>query len=610
MRQEHSIQVTFVNPDNKSKLEHKIHLKASIDVVRLLLNQGLTFRGHREDESSLNKGNFLEILSWYAKRLGSVVEWFIGIIHVRDTSALCLKVAIVNYLAQHSLSLSHIRGQCYIGASKMQGRLSGVKTLIQQESISTHAIHFFAHQLQLALVGVSKKCLQVEEPVLLVSNVLNVLGGFFKCMDELRESQEEKVQEALDMGEVETDKGLNQELGLARAANTRWGSHYKYFKNFISMFDSITDVLDTIVVDSECVKDRAKAIGFLRVCQTFEIAFILQLMRDILAITIELNESLQKKEQDIANGMLLVQVVKKRLQDLRDEGWDLLIERSAFSVKLLIGNFKNKLKECFNEVRTNLLIGVVCLNPVDTFSSFNIEKILRMVELYPDDFGENIMVTLKNELETYIADVCDVDGRFSNLKGLGNHSEELVKAQKHLHYPLVFRLVKFALFLPVATATVERAFSPMKLIKNELRNRMIDDFMSGSITEMPSFFDFPPKLSKIIMSCISTSSIAVLVNGGKTTSIQPTRGIRQGDPMSPYIFILCMELLSRRIEQRVSQNDWTPISVSARRPKISHLFFTDDLTLFSQANNRNVNTILETLSGFSSKSGQRINFIK
>ncbi|XP_049399766.1 uncharacterized protein LOC125863815 [Solanum stenotomum] len=255
------------------------------------------------------------------------------------------------------------------------------------------------------------------------------------------------------------------------------------------MFGSITDVLDTIVVDSESVEEKAKATGYLKVCQTFEIAFILHLMRDILAITNELNESLQKKEQDIANAILLVKVVKKRLQDLRNEGWDSLIENvSAFCVKSrrkvaeytishhyrvevffkIIDWQLQELNDRFNEVRTDLLIGVACLNPVDSFSSFDIKNILRMAELYPDDFGENVMVTLRNQLETYIVDVCDVDKRFSNLKGLGDLSEMLVKVKKHLNYPLVFRLIKFALLLPVATATVERAFSAMKLIKSEL----------------------------------------------------------------------------------------------------------------------------------------------
>ncbi|KAG5597843.1 hypothetical protein H5410_039075 [Solanum commersonii] len=229
-------------------------------------------------------------------------------------------------------------------------------------------------------------------------------------------------------------------------------------------------------------------------------------MRDILAITNEFNESLQKKEQDIANVILLVKVVKKQLQDLRNEEWDSLVENvSAFCVKydILIPNFDEfyvnfgrfrckvveytishhyrvevffkiidwqlqELNDRFNEVRTDLLIGVACLNPVDSFSSFDIKNILRMAKLYPDDFGENVMVTLRNQLETYIVDVRDVDKRFSNLKGLGDLSEMLVKVKKHLNYPFVFCLRKFVLLLSVATATVERAFSAMKLIKTEL----------------------------------------------------------------------------------------------------------------------------------------------
>ncbi|XP_055826213.1 uncharacterized protein LOC129894534 [Solanum dulcamara] len=243
------------------------------------------------DEScDVSRKEQMTIVLRYVDRLGVVVERFIRIVYVRNTSALCLKKSIVNYLAQHSLSLSHICGKCYDGASNMQGHLNGLKILIQQENRSAHAIHCFAHQLQLTLVGVSKKCLEVGELVLLVSNVLNVVGGSFKRMDELRESQAEKVQEALDMSEVEIGKDLNQELGIARVA------------------------------------EKAKATEYLKVCQTFEIAFILHLMRDILAFTNKLNESLQKKEQDIANVILLVKVVKRQLQNLRDEGWDSLIE--------------------------------------------------------------------------------------------------------------------------------------------------------------------------------------------------------------------------------------------------------------------------------------------
>jgi len=238
--------------------------------------------------------------------MGFVMETFIGLVHIKDTSVLSLKKAIVDLLAHHSLTLSNVRGQCYDGASNMQGELGGLKMLIRQESRSAHSVHCFAHQLQLTLVAVSKKCVQVGELVLLISNILNVLGASFKRVDNFQESQKKHLQMALVMGELETGRGLNQELGLVKAGDTRWGSHYKSFGNFISSFDSIVDVLDTLVVNATTLEERASASGFLISCQTFEIIFLLHLMTDVLGITNDFNVSLQKKEQDIANAMILV----------------------------------------------------------------------------------------------------------------------------------------------------------------------------------------------------------------------------------------------------------------------------------------------------------------
>ena len=63
-------------------------------------------------------------------------------------------------------------------------------------------------------------------------------------------------------------------------------------------------------------------------------------------------------------------------------------------------------------------------------------------------------------------------------------------------------------------------------------------------------FQFPPKILKIIMSCITSPNTAILVNRGALEPFEPMRGIRQGDPLSLYIFILCMENLGHLIEQK------------------------------------------------------------
>ena len=70
---------------------------------------------------------------------------------------------------------------------------------------------------------------------------------------------------------------------------------------------------------------------------------------------------------------------------------------------------------------------------------------------------------------------------FLELQEVSELAEKLVSTRKHETYPLVYLLVKLALTLPVATATIERNFSAMKYIKNELRNRMGDQWMNDCL---------------------------------------------------------------------------------------------------------------------------------
>lgn len=65
------------------------------------------------------------------------------------------------------------------------------------------------------------------------------------------------------------------------------------------------------------------------------------------------------------------------------------------------------------------------------------------------------------------------------------------------------------------------------------------------------FFRVPPKLSSLNMSWISSSSIYILFNGERTDYFNPSIGISQGEPLSPYLFIICMELISRRIDMKL-----------------------------------------------------------
>ena len=125
----------------------------------------------------------------------------------------------------------------------------------------------------------------------------------------------------------------------------------------------------------------------------------------------------------------------------------------------------------FPETSIELLLGVACLNPIDSFSNWDKEKILQMAQLYPNDFDELGIEALSCELDTFIINVHD-DKRFSNLRGIGELSRKLLQTKKNTSFPHLYLLVKLALLLPISTSIVERVSSAMKIIKTNLHNRI------------------------------------------------------------------------------------------------------------------------------------------
>ncbi|XP_059436330.1 uncharacterized protein LOC132169290 [Corylus avellana] len=95
---------------------------------------------------------------------------------------------------------------------------------------------------------------------------------------------------------------------------------------------------------------------------------------------------------------------------------------------------------------------------------------------------------------------------------------------------------------------------------------------------------FDKKWISLIMECVSTVSYAVVVNGNPVGHIIPSRGIRQGDPLSPYLFLLCAEALSSMLNKPESKGVITGVPTSKNGPRINHLFFADDSLLFCKAN--------------------------
>jgi hypothetical protein len=146
----------------------------------------------------------------------------------------------------------------------------------------------------------------------------------------------------------------------------------------------------------------------------------------------------------------------------------------------------------------------------------------------------------------------------------------------------------------------------LKIDLEKAYNRLEWSFIRHTL----QFIHFPPSWIDLILSCISSSSLAILVNGERLEDFAPSRGIRQGDPLSPNIFILCMKYLAYLICDEADKGNWTGVKTLRDGTSFTHLFFADDLILFAKATKKNCTTINRVLDAFCSASGQKVDLDK
>ena len=111
----------------------------------------------------------------------------------------------------------------------------------------------------------------------------------------------------------------------------------------------------------------------------------------------------------------------------------------------------------------------------------------------------------------------------------------------------------------------------------------------------------------LIMLCVKTVTYSGLVNGEPCGMIHPTRGIRQGDPISPFLFLLYTEGLNGLLKIAEGNGDIHGFSLCRRGPKLTHLLFANDSLLFCRATMEECGKVLEMLNAYEVASYQKIN---
>jgi hypothetical protein len=446
---------------------------------------------------------------------GMVVERFLGLKHVEDTTSKSLKTSLLQMLAKYGLSVGRLRGQGYDGASNMRGEFNGLQKLIRDENPYAFYVHCFAHQLQLVIVSVTSSCSSFDDFFNYVSLIVTSASSSCKRKDKLIAKHREEILQRLESGEIFSGKGKNQSTNLVRPGETRWGSHLTTLARIESMWNSVVKVLSMVHEDE---RNTSRAGGLVRKMESFSFVFNMKLMLKVLRITNELSLLLQRKDQNIVQAMSLLIDVRTRLLTLRNEGWKPLLDevisfcndkkipvpnmdeviprwgRSRLDGNLItqehhyrvdtflaaLDAIMTEMDHRFNEVSSELLVSFACLDPRDSFAKFDIEKIARLTEIYDKDFSTSDRSNVRDQLQTFVLHMRRVD-LFEDCHDFASLAMKMVKHERDIMFPIVFRLIKLALILPVATASVERAFSAMNIIKTDLRNRMNDEWLNSLI---------------------------------------------------------------------------------------------------------------------------------
>lgn len=146
----------------------------------------------------------------------------------------------------------------------------------------------------------------------------------------------------------------------------------------------------------------------------------------------------------------------------------------------------------------------------------------------------------------------------------------------------------------------------LKLDMNKAFDRVEGSFLEKVLHKI----GFASSWIALVMSCVSSVTYYILLNGKAGSYFKPTRGLPQGDPLSPFLFLFVNDVLSKMLTKPPQSHLLHPVQLTPGGTGISHLFFADDSLFFLEAKLQNCEHLSDILHTYCSASGQLINVEK
>ena len=147
------------------------------------------------------------------------------------------------------------------------------------------------------------------------------------------------------------------------------------------------------------------------------------------------------------------------------------------------------------------------------------------------------------------------------------------------------------------------SFMAIKLDMSKAYDRVEWDFVERVMKRLC----FHEKWIEWVLKCITVVTYSVLINGKAQGKITPTIGLRQGDPLSSYLFLMCIEAFLALIVEANNSQSLIEVSIYRGCPRVTYLFFADDSQLFYPVERQEYSKLVESLKLYEAALGQKIN---